>query len=295
MFLDIDPVEGAEADSKKEFYSDFGATTATTLRLCKKWFGSKKVIVADSWFGSCKTAEELRENGLHSVLCVKTGHSGYPKKELLEACTETGAVKTLTTEVTLGWQGEGATVPFWAMCHRDKKPMMLVASCGMTLPGPNRVRHRYLWDKGSIVHRTWTLVQPHLMAVYRSNFNAIDRLNKETFGRSSLCEAIGTKTWWKRVFFGLLAMSTTNAYHAYANPWGSRTAMDRFEFVEQLANALLTNRWITAEDAGPSRTIGIHTHQVYSQNQTRVCAICRQRRVHWFCTCGVPCCPASTS
>ena len=62
MFLDIDRVEGVEADSKKEFYSDFGATTATTLRLCKKWFGSKKVIVADSWFGSCKTAEVLREN-----------------------------------------------------------------------------------------------------------------------------------------------------------------------------------------------------------------------------------------
>ena len=86
------------------------------------------------------------------------------------------------------------------------------------------------------------------MAVYRSNFNAIDRLNKETFGRSSLCEAVGTKSWWKRVWMGLLAMSVTNAYHAYVNPWGKRASIDRFEFAEQLANGLLANRWLAAED-----------------------------------------------
>jgi len=86
------------------------------------------------------------------------------------------------------------------------------------------------------------------MAVYRSNFNAIDRLNKETFGRSSLCEAVGTKTWWKRVWMGLLAMSTTNAYHTYGNPWGKKGGIDRFEFAMQLANALLANRWVAVED-----------------------------------------------
>ena len=58
-----------------------------------------------------------------------------------------------------------------------------------------------------------------MMTVYRANFDAVDRLNKEAFGRTSRCEAIGTKTWWKRVWFGLLAMSTQNAYHAFVKPW----------------------------------------------------------------------------
>ena len=47
VFLDVDPVEGAEADSNKEFYNNFVATTATTLYLCKRWLGSNKDIVVD--------------------------------------------------------------------------------------------------------------------------------------------------------------------------------------------------------------------------------------------------------
>ena len=53
-----------------------------------------------------------------------------------------------------------------------------------------------------------------MMAVYRANLNAVDRLSKETFRCASLCEAVGTKSWWKKVSFGLLAMSTSYAYHA---------------------------------------------------------------------------------
>ena len=40
VFLGIDPVEGAEVDSKKEHFSTLGATTSCTLRLAKRWFGS---------------------------------------------------------------------------------------------------------------------------------------------------------------------------------------------------------------------------------------------------------------
>lgn len=40
--------------------------------------------MADSWFGSCRTAEWLMDVlGLHSILAIKTGHSGYPKAELI--------------------------------------------------------------------------------------------------------------------------------------------------------------------------------------------------------------------
>ena len=147
------------------------------------------------------------------------------------------------------------------MCHRDKKPMLIISTCGLTLPGPVRRRDRYLWKDGAIVHRTWRLEQPHMMAVYRANFNAVDRLNKETFGRASLCEAIGTKSWWKKVWFGLLAMSTSNAYHAFVRPWTTQgTTIDRFEFTVTVANQLLTNKWLAAETTGPSRTLGVHTH-----------------------------------
>lgn len=103
-----------------------------------------------------------------------------------------------------------------------------------------------------------------MMAVYRGNFNAIDRLNKETFGRSSVCEAIGTRTWWKRFWFALLSMSVANAYHAYCDPWRKEAIMDRFEFVDRLADGLLNNKYAVAEEAGPAYQITTaHSYQVY--------------------------------
>ena len=84
---------------------------------------------------------------------------------------------------------------FYAMCHRDKKPMLIISSSGLTLSGPVKRRDRYLWKYGVMLHRTCLFEQLHMMVVYRASFNAMDRLNKETFGRASLCEAIGTKSW----------------------------------------------------------------------------------------------------
>ena len=141
--------------------------------------------------------------------------------------------------------------------------MLITSTCGLTQPGPFKHRDCYLWKDSEIVHHTWRLEQPHMMAAYRANFNAVDRLSKETFGRASLCEAIGTKSWWKKVWFGLLAMFTSDAYHAFGQPWTTQVeTMDRFEFIVSIANQLLTNKWLAAETAGPSRTLGVHTHQV---------------------------------
>lgn len=51
-----------------------------------------------------------------------------------------------------------------------------------------------------------------MFAVYRANFNAIDRMNKISLGRASVVNAVGTRTWWKRVMMALLSMSAANAY-----------------------------------------------------------------------------------
>jgi hypothetical protein len=54
------------------------------------WFGSGKVVIADSWFGSVRTCEELRENGLHSIMSIKNGSAGFPKADLLNICKDRG-------------------------------------------------------------------------------------------------------------------------------------------------------------------------------------------------------------
>lgn len=63
-----------------------GESTAVTLRLCKPYNATGRVVIADSFFGSCQTAEWLMDElGLYCILAIKTGHRGFPKKHLVEA------------------------------------------------------------------------------------------------------------------------------------------------------------------------------------------------------------------
>lgn len=45
--------------NRKDFVRQYGATTAMTLTLTQPYYGNRKQIVADSWFGSLKHVSEL--------------------------------------------------------------------------------------------------------------------------------------------------------------------------------------------------------------------------------------------
>lgn len=152
VFINAEFVEGREVDSQRLFFFDYGATTACTLRLCHRWRGSLRTVIGDAWFGSCKTVEELKEIGLHSIMSLKTAHKGYPKKHILSKIPERGDVYAMESKVRLGREGEGKEISVYAVGHRDKKPMLLVATAGLLVDGPSRVRHRYKYQGGEIVH-----------------------------------------------------------------------------------------------------------------------------------------------
>lgn len=141
----------------------------------------------------------------------------------------------METKVNLGLEGEGMEITVYGAGHRDKKPMLLVATAGLLVDGPQRVRHRYKYMNGEIVHQQWTLQQPHMFAVYRANFNTVDRMNKMSLGRASVVSAVGTRTWWKRVMMAILSMSAANAYQGFVRPWEEGKKMSRQEFMDALA------------------------------------------------------------
>ena len=74
--------EGQELMAEKEFVDEYGATTATTLRLAVAYHGTGRIIVANSWFGSLKTAIALMKHGLYCNMLVKTAHKGFPREFL---------------------------------------------------------------------------------------------------------------------------------------------------------------------------------------------------------------------
>ena len=53
--------EGKEQMATKEFTRELGSDTALTLRLCKHYFGSERIVIGDSAFSSLKTLMELRK------------------------------------------------------------------------------------------------------------------------------------------------------------------------------------------------------------------------------------------
>ena len=84
-------ISGRKEDmEQKDWHKEHGAATATTLRLCKDFFGQGKIVVADAWFGSYKTAYLLRQRDVFSIMNVKTAHKRFPKAYLKSKVSQRG-------------------------------------------------------------------------------------------------------------------------------------------------------------------------------------------------------------
>jgi hypothetical protein len=51
---------------------------ATTMRLCHSWFGTGRTLIADSWFCTFDCVDELLNNDLYSIMCMKGGNHHCP-------------------------------------------------------------------------------------------------------------------------------------------------------------------------------------------------------------------------
>ena len=74
IILKLDMMEGREANRRKDFSQEYGEGTAVTLRLTKEYYGTGRVVHADSAFSSVKTLLALRERGLFFMCMIKTAH-----------------------------------------------------------------------------------------------------------------------------------------------------------------------------------------------------------------------------
>ena len=63
--------------SGKHHVQEYGETAATTLHLIQPYHGSGRCIIADSWFGSGKSASKLKRWGLYSIVLAETVHKDF--------------------------------------------------------------------------------------------------------------------------------------------------------------------------------------------------------------------------
>lgn len=72
ILMGAELMEGKETMEEREYAKEFGSTAATTLRLMKPFANKGRILVADSWFGSVRSAFALRRRfNTYSVMCVK--------------------------------------------------------------------------------------------------------------------------------------------------------------------------------------------------------------------------------
>ena len=70
----------------KKHVHELCATPATCLHLTESLKESGQTVVADSWFGSIKSAVQLiNQNGLNSIMLVKTAYKNHPVDMLNES------------------------------------------------------------------------------------------------------------------------------------------------------------------------------------------------------------------
>jgi hypothetical protein len=221
---------------KKPWVKEYGATTATTLRLVGDLYGGKgHVLIADAWFGGIRACWALKKLlGTYSVMVVKTNSKGFPKAKLKEAMEKRGDVKCMAIVV----DGE----PMWATAHMDKQPLTLVHSCEVTTAGPPRYRSvcKYVPDAKQVKRAVLKLDQPSVSGIYRDKFWNVDRFNKLSLGPDSVQYAVKTENWKVRFWFATVGLSECNAYLAYKHKCVARgeKILSRWDWKMELAKAL---------------------------------------------------------
>lgn len=78
IMVHMELCEGKEIDRKKKYTTEFGATTGTTLRLLEPYFYEGRIVIGDAWFGSFKTAVQLKIHGTDCVMNVKLAKAKFP-------------------------------------------------------------------------------------------------------------------------------------------------------------------------------------------------------------------------
>ena len=256
IMLRLDIMEGKERQAQKPF-ADIGSEgTAITLRLCSPYFGSGRVIHADSAFSSVRTCLKLREHGLHFMGCVKTASREFPKRYLASFEDQYGRGRP---QARGGWKLLKSTVnpegeehePIYALGWYDRKAKFIVSSCGSTVPGApsRRKRHRKEVIDNQYETRVFykEVPRPSMVEEFYSCFSGIDVHDHYRQGSLEMERNWTTRKWYHRIFTTILGICIVDAFYAYKLEMkqAREDPRDFTFFIGRLAHQLVFNQFLT--------------------------------------------------
>lgn len=202
-------------------------------------------MIADSWFGSVKSAIKLYNiNGLYSNMLVKTAHVNYPR--FLLGTPKRGSWNSATAEI------DG--VELLAVKFMDLKEKQFVSTCSSSAAGEPRVtKHCGL------------IQRPQVAVDYLKYAAGIDIHNHVRTGSLGLEDVWGTKSPLQRQLAGILGFIFTNSYLAMKY-FGNNKDMKHVDFKKALANQMIVFDEVVSREKRLQRNVAENAEGY--QNQT---------------------------
>lgn len=276
--------EGKNITRQRPFFAEFGACTATTLRLMEPYFETWRVVYIDSWFQSVKTAIQLFLRGILSIGIVKTAHRGYPRDELERRCPpQSGGLSAAHARIRAEGNEFTLMAAQWRSSSKHKVTFLATTSS-----------HRKA-DQDYTFTKSGRAVEQTVMGQrWYSSFGKVDSFNHAMVGSGDNGWEHALRVQNKRnfpLFTGTLSMIDTNVFNAmkyfFADDFGD---ISHVELRSMLAYVLINNPRIGEEDAPiPDPT---YAHTIAKSGKRRRCIICKERynrrsEVKTYCTkCG---------
>ena len=220
IIIKIELNEGKEKMREKDHVLEYGATTAAVLRLTKDYRGSGRTVIADSWFGSVKSASALMNAGLYSIMLVKTAHKNYPRELLNESELERGE--------WVAYSGKLDDTDLQAVSFQDLKKKQFISTCSTAIEGnPRKTKHH-----GEIP-------RPQVAEEYLKYCSSIDVFNHFRTGALGFEDVVKTHSPHMRQACGILGFIFTNTFLAYRYFKPGQSELTHADFKMNLANNLI--------------------------------------------------------
>ena len=193
--------------------------TRVLKHLVSPWFGSHRIVCADSYFASVGAANELFRNGLRFIGVVKTATRGFPKQILTSVELQSrGDFFALKANAT------ARTPALGAMVWMDRERRYFISTAGSFEAGTpyERTRWRQVDQTPNAAPEqvVFTIPQPKIAEIYYSTCGSIDRHNR--LRQDDLCieKKVETKDWSRRVnlsIFSMIVVDTWLVFNALRN------------------------------------------------------------------------------
>ena len=212
------------------------------------WFGTNRIVCADSYFASVGAAKELYRNGLRFIGVVKTATRGFPKSYLTNVeLHERGDFHAVASNRTNVLDPDMA-----AFVWMDRERRYFISTAGTLSEGTPYTRCR--WRQVNRVPNAppekviMTIKQPQIAEVYYSTCGMIDRHNRYRQDDLRIEKKVETKDWSMRVnlsIFSMIVVDTWLVYNAFKNvPEITRQKeISQKDFYTLLAEELIDNTY----------------------------------------------------